>query len=169
MLSYLKKFCASAPAPFTAPPGVPTRAWARLDSGVGAFGWKRAQAFGCRRAGWPSRWPLWAVVCGLCCVAAGCRLWPCCCDRLALAPWAVACACWLVACGGLYSWPVGWRLCPCSVPVLVEAVSLRPVGGLWGAYISSSQETIPRSPAPAAPQRRRAGQQTTPGHTRCPR
>lgn len=35
-------------------------------------------------------------------------------------------------CCGLYSWPVGWKLCPCSVPVLVEAVSLRPVGGLWG-------------------------------------
>lgn len=132
MPSYLKKFCASAPATFPVPPGVPTRARARLDSGAGAFGWKRARAFGCRRAGLPSRWLLLAVVCGLCCVASGCRLWPCCCDRLALALLSVACACWLVACGGLYSWPVGWRLFPCSLPVLVEAVSLRPVGGLWG-------------------------------------
>ena len=68
---------------------------------------------------------LWLALCGC-----GLELCPCCCDLLALALWAVACACWLAACGGLYGWPVRWRLCPCSVPVLVEAVSLCPVGGL---------------------------------------
>lgn len=136
MPSYLKKFCASAPATFPGPPGVPTRARARLDSGAGAFGWKRARAFGCRRAGLPSRWLPLAVVCGLCCVASGCRLWPCCCDRLALSLLSVACACWLVACGGLYSWPVGWMLVPLLFACAGGGCQFSPCwGAMGGVYI----------------------------------
>lgn len=64
MPSHLKKFCASAPAVFPEPPGVPTRARARFDSRMGAFGWNQARAFWCRRACWPSGWLLLAVLCG---------------------------------------------------------------------------------------------------------
>ena len=67
MLSYLKKFCASAPAPFTAPPGVPTRAWARLV-GSGRRHLDVAAPVG-RRAG---RCGLWSVACAVWLLAVGC-------------------------------------------------------------------------------------------------
>lgn len=55
--------------------------------------------------------------------------WPLPCALLAFALLAVSCC-------GLSGWPAGWRLCPCPVPVLVEAVRLCPVGGaIGGVYI----------------------------------
>lgn len=159
--SHLKIFCASEPAVFTAPPGVPTARRAGPAVIVGPV------SVAARRGGpappavspvLPPPWPVallaccsvGLLVCGLLCVAAGCRLRPCCCDLLALALWAVAFACWLVACGGLYSWPVGWRLWPCSVPVLLEAVSLRPVVGLWGRISAPRRLYRARKPPPGA-------------------
>lgn len=99
--SYLKKFCASAPATFTGLPGVPTRARARFDSRAGAFGWNQARAFWCRRACWPSGLPLLAVLCG-------CGLLPCFCDRLAPALCAVGFLLLPAACHGPPGWSAVW-------------------------------------------------------------
>lgn len=99
--SYLKKFCASAPASFTGPPGVPTQARARFDSRAGAFGWNQARAFLCLRACRPSGWPLLAVLCG-------CGLLPCRCDRLFPALCAVGFLLLPVACYMPPGWPAVW-------------------------------------------------------------
>lgn len=118
--SHLKKFCASAPALSTDAPGVPTRTRARFDSGAGAFSWKRARAFGCRRAGWPSGWPLWAVGCGLRCrlEAGGC------------APAAVIC--WPLPCG-LWLSPAGWRpVVGCMAGLLAGGCAPLPCAGAGG-------------------------------------
>ena len=134
MPSYLKKFCASAPAVFPGPPGVPTlrrrvliRAWARL--------------VGIRRGRFDVAAPAGRLAgrCGLCCVAVGWRLCACRCDLLASTLCVVGFRLLAIACGGLSGWSAGCRLCPCPVLALVEAVRLCSVGGLWGAYISSSQ------------------------------
>lgn len=110
--SHLKKFCASAPAAFTGPPGVPTRARARL------VGIRRVRFGVAAPAG------RLACLCWLCCVAVGCcpaavigLLLPCaplafsCCLRPVMAPW-LACCLGAVspACAG-----AGWgcRAAPC--------------------------------------------------------
>ncbi len=91
MLSYLKKFCASAPAPFTAPPGVPTRAWARLV-GSGRRHLDVAAPVG-RRAG---RCGLWSVACAVWLLAVGC-------GPAAVIGWPWPCGLWLAPAGW---WPV---------------------------------------------------------------
>ena len=74
--------------------------------------------------------------------AVGCAVWLCAggCAPAAVIGWPLPCALLAfallaVACGWLPCWPAGWRLCPCPVPVLVEAVRLCPVGGYGGVYI----------------------------------
>ena len=74
--------------------------------------------------------------------AVGCAVWLCAggCAPAAVIGWPLPCALLAfallaVACGWLPCWPAGWRLCPCPVPVLVEAVRLCPVWGYGGVYI----------------------------------
>ena len=77
-----------------------------------------------------------ALCCWLRCVLCGCRLWPCRCDRLAPALWAVLvpAVCWLA--------PVALWLCPCLEAVPLPCglcwwrLSARALpGAMWGVYI----------------------------------
>lgn len=76
------------------------------------------------------------MCCWLRCVLCGCRLWPCRCDRLAPALWAVLvpAVCWLA--------PVALWLCPCLEAVPLPCglcwwrLSARALpGAMWGVYI----------------------------------
>ena len=87
--SYLKIFCASAPATFPAPLEVPTRARARFDLRMGAPDRNHVRAFRWYRARRPSEaaalvcagvWRLWAGVCS----SASVLLSPCPCSLWAL-------------------------------------------------------------------------------------
>ena len=96
--------------------------------------------------------------CGLCCVAVGWRLCACRCDRLASALCVMGFRLLAVTCGGLCGWPAGCRLCPCPVPVLVGAVSLRPVGGgLWGRIYQTPRRLYRARKTPSGAAGRPAG------------